>query len=179
MTSAQSLVYAATGTPSRMIDRLRKGAAVVYLEGIYDPRKPVPVPGWTRDSPPLGGGITTSRVTGAPRVTVSTIVLVDADIYANRLKFQLSKMSLEFCREDEPGSYKLVHPDTEEGQGGQWMPLVQTDRHHSSPTNWPYMQGIWRVVLNVGTIEAKTVEYLNGDRFDLRAANLRLVEPQP
>jgi hypothetical protein len=162
-----------------MIDRLRDGAAVIYLEGIYDARKPVPVPEWTTDSPPLGGGITTSRASGAPRVTVSTIVLVDAELYANRLKYQLDKMSLEFGREGEDartGGFKFCHPDTEEGQGGQWMPLIQTGR--SSVPNWPNVQGIWRVVLNVGTLEPKTVEYLNGDRFDLRAANLRLVEPQ-
>jgi hypothetical protein len=159
-----------------LIDRLRKGAAVIYLEGFYDPRKTVPTPAWTADSPPLGGGITTSRVSGAPRVTFSTIVLVDADIY-ERLKFHLSRMSLEFGREDGPGGFKFCHPDTEEGQGGQWMPMVQTDgRSRSSSPNWPVVQGIWRVVLNVGPLEAKTVEYVNGDRFDLRVANLRLVE---
>jgi hypothetical protein len=153
------------------MDRLRDGAAVIYLEGIYDRRAPAPIPAWTAGSPPLGNRITTSRVEGAPRVTVSTIVLVDVNIYA-RLRHQLQKMSLEFGREDEAGGFKFLHPDTEEGQVGQWMPLVQTD---SRPIpNWPNVQGIWRVVLNVGPIEAKTVEYLNGDRFDLRAANLRL-----
>jgi hypothetical protein len=35
-----------SGTPSLLIDRLRDGAAVIYIEGIYDPRKPVPVPEW-------------------------------------------------------------------------------------------------------------------------------------
>jgi hypothetical protein len=162
-----------------MIDRLRDGAAVIYLEGIYDRRTPAPVPAWTSGSPPLGGGITTSRVDGAPRVTVSTIVLVDANIYA-RLRYQLDKMSLEFGREDEDertGGFKFCHPDTEEGQSAQWTPLIQTGR--SSTPNWPNVQGIWRVVLNVGTIEPKTVEYVNGDRFDLRAANLRVVERQP
>jgi hypothetical protein len=58
-------------------------------------------------------------------------------------------------------------------------PVVQTNRHSSSPSNRPYVQGIWRVVLNVGPIEAKTVEYLNGDRFDLRSANLHLIELNP
>jgi hypothetical protein len=38
---------APTDTPSRMIDRLRDGAAVIYLEGIYDRRTPAPVPAWT------------------------------------------------------------------------------------------------------------------------------------
>jgi hypothetical protein len=33
-----------------------------------------------------------------------------------------------------------------------------------------------RVVLNVGAMEPRNVEYLNGDRFDLRAANLRLID---
>jgi hypothetical protein len=161
-----------------VIDRLRDGAAVIYLEGFYDARKPVPTPAWTTDSPPLGNGITTSRVSGAPRVTVSTIVLVDTDIY-ERLKFQLSKMSLEFGREDGLGGFTFCHPDSEEGRGGQWMPLVQTDsRSRSSIPNLPVVQGIWRVVLNVGPLEAKTVEYLNGDRFDLRIANLRLDEPR-
>jgi hypothetical protein len=160
-----------------MIDRLREGAAVIYLEGIYDPRKPVPTPSWTADHPPLGGGITTSRVSGSPRVTVSTIVLVDPLWYTRVMAL---KPSLEFCREDKPGSYKFVHPDTEEGQGGQWMPLVRNPQYGhpwQAPLPPPY-QGIWRVVLNVGALEAKTVEYLNGDRFDLRAANLHLVEPQ-
>jgi hypothetical protein len=34
------------------------------------------------------------------------------------------------------------------------------------------------VVLNVSALEPHSVEYLNGDRFDLRAANLRLVEQE-
>ena len=38
------------------------------------------------------------------------------------------------------------------------------------------VQGIWRVVLNVTAIDPRTVEYLNGDCFDLRAANLRLID---
>jgi hypothetical protein len=158
-----------------VIDRLRDGAAVIYLEGIYDRRTPAPIPAWTAGSPPLGDGITTSRVDGAPRVTVSTIALVDVNIYA-RLRFQLQKVSLQFGREDGAGAFKFLHPDTEEGRAGQWMPLIQVDRHSSSPANWPSVQGIWREVLNVGPIEAKTVEYLNGDRFDLRAANLRLLD---
>lgn len=32
------------------------------------------------------------------------------------------------------------------------------------------------MVLNLGLFEELTVEYLNGDRFDLRAANLHLVD---
>jgi hypothetical protein len=77
------------------------------------------------------------------------------------------------------GSYKLIHPEMEEG--GQWMPLVRVPQYgQPSPSfaGWPMMQGIWRVVLNVTAIDPRTVEYLNGDRFDLRAANVRLVEPQ-
>ncbi len=173
-----SRVYVNTGTPSRMIDRLREGAAIIYLEGTYDPRKPVPTPAWTADSPPLGDGITTSRVSGGPRVTVSTIVLVDPNVYANRLRH--FDPLLEFCVEDKPGSYKICHPDTEEGKGGQWVPLVSTTHRGQSRPNWPadfpYYQGIWRVVLNVSAIDPRTVEYLNGDRFDLRATNLRLID---
>ena len=30
--------------------------------------------------------------------------------------------------------------------------------------NWPVVQGIWRIVLNVTAIDPRTVEYLNGDR---------------
>jgi hypothetical protein len=37
-------------------------------------------------------------------------------------------------------------------------------------------QDISRLLLNVGPIEAKSVEYLNGDRFDLPATNLRLID---
>jgi hypothetical protein len=37
----QDLITAQTSdTPSLLIDRLRDGAAVIYFEGIYDPRKP-------------------------------------------------------------------------------------------------------------------------------------------
>jgi len=106
-------------------------------------------------------------------VTVSTIVLVDVKIYG-RLRHDLSKMSLEFGREDAARGFTFCHPDTEEGRDGQWIPVVQTGR--STVPNWPGVQGIWRVVLSVGAMEPKTVEYLNGDRFDLRSANLRLVE---
>jgi hypothetical protein len=107
---------------------------------------------------------------------VSTIVLVDVTRYG-RLKYQLQKISLEFGREGGPGGFKFCHPDTEEGQGGQWMPMIQVD-NRPPVANWPFVQGIWRVVLNVGPLDEKTVEYVNGDRFDLRRANLRLVDPQ-
>jgi hypothetical protein len=156
-----------------MIDRLREGAAVIYVEGFYDPRKPVPTPARTADSPPLGGGITTSRVISSPRVTVSTIVLVDPGLYASVLGM---KPTLEFCCEERPGIFKFIHPDTEEGQGGQWMPIVQVPQHLRNLPGTPFFQSIWHVVLNVLPYEPHSVEYLNGDRFDLRAANLRLVD---
>jgi hypothetical protein len=152
------------------MDRLRDGAAVIYLEGTYDRRKPAPSPAWTADSPPLGNGITTSRVDANPRVTISTIVLVDPIKYVNLLRLN---PTLQFCREDEPGIYKLVHPDTEEGQGGQWVPMVEMPKPWRSGT---IVQGIWHVVLNVSPLESHRVDYLNEDRFDLRAVNLRLVE---
>jgi hypothetical protein len=159
-----------------MIDRLREGAAVIYLEGFYDPRKPVPTPAWTADSPPLGGGITTSRVSNSPRVTVSTVVLLDPLWYTRVIAL---KPSLEFCREEQPGTFKIIHPDTEEGQGGQWLPLVQVPQHSRNVPGAPFFQSIWHVVLNVTPWEPHSVEYLNGDRFDVRAANLRLAEAQP
>lgn len=165
------------GTPSRMMDRLRESAAVIYVEGRYTPRSSLPTPTWTPDQLSLGHGITTSRVDSSHTVTLSTIVLVDAEIYANRSKY--FEASLEFCIEDKPGSYKLCYPDSEEGQGGQWMPLVQTTQRGMRRPNiadWPIVQGIWRVVLNVGAMEPRNVEYLNGDRFDLHAANLRLID---
>ncbi len=161
------------GTPSRMIDRLREGAAVIYLEGIYDPRSSAPTAEWTADNLKLSG-ITTSRVNSSHRVTVSTIVLVDPLMYANVMRLE---PSLQFCQEDRPGSYKLCHPETEEG--GQWMPLVPVPQYGKpSPSfaGWPMLQGIWRVVLNVTAIDPRGVEYLNGDRFDLRASNLRLID---
>jgi hypothetical protein len=49
-------------------------------------------------------------------------------------------------------------------------------RPSSRPAEGPNYQGIWRVALNVMAIDPHTVEYLNGDRFDLRAANLRLID---
>jgi hypothetical protein len=153
-----------------MIDRLREGAAIIYIEGIYDPRRPIPTPAWTTDSPPLGGGITTSRVAG-PRVWLSTIVLVDPLMYTRALGM---KPTLEFCREDQPGIYTLVHPDTEEGQGGQWIPMVQT---HWRIPGAPFFHSLAHMLLNVGPLEPRGVEYLNGDRFDLRSANIRLLEP--
>jgi hypothetical protein len=160
-------------TPSRMIDRLRDGAAVIYLEGIYDPRKPVPSPEWTSDDLGLGSGITTSRVNSSHRVTLSTVLLVDPLMYLNVMR---SEPSLQFCREDKPGSYILVHPDTQEGQGGQWMPMVRTPEHWRRVANAPFLLAMWRTVLNLGLFEERSVEYLNGDRFDLRAANLRTVD---
>ena len=174
--SAPHRTHVDLGAPSRMIDRLREGAAVIYLEGSYDPRSSAPTAEWTADNLKLGGGITTSRVNSSHTVTVSTIVLLDPLMYANVMRL---KPSLEFCLEDRPGSYKLCHPDTEEGQGGQWMPLVRVPQHASpSPSfyGWPPYQGIWRVVLNVTAIDPRGVEYLNGDRFDLRASNLRLID---
>lgn len=56
-----------------MIDLLREGAAVVYVEGIYDPSNTAPTLAWTADNPALRGGIATSRVSGSHRVTVSTL----------------------------------------------------------------------------------------------------------
>ncbi len=95
-------------------------------------------------------------------------------MYANVMRLE---PSLQFCQEDRPGSYKLCHPETEEG--GQWMPLVRVPEYgRPSPSfaGWPMLQGIWRVVLNVTGIDPRGVEYLNGDRFDLRASNLRLID---
>jgi hypothetical protein len=142
------------------------------VRGIYDPRNSAPTPVWTADNLALGGGITTSRVNSSHRVTVSTIVLVDPLKYTNLMRLN---PTLQFCREERPGIYKLCHPDTEDGQGGQWMPLVEMPKPWHSAT---FLQGIWHVVLNVSALEPHSVEYLNGDRFDLRAANLRLVEQE-
>jgi hypothetical protein len=158
-----------------MIDRLREGAAIIYVEGRYGPRKPVPTPAWMADSPPLGGGIITSRVDASPTVTLSTIVLVDPPMYPRALAM---KPTLEFCREDQPGIYTPVHPDTEEGQGGQWMPIVQTPQHWRNIPGAPFFHSLAHMLLNVGPLEARAVEYLNGDRFDLRAANVRLLEAE-
>jgi hypothetical protein len=62
-------------------------------------------------------------VDGVPTVTLSTIVLVDPAWYTQAMQME---PALEFCREDQPGIFTFVHPDTEEGRGGQWMPMVQT-----------------------------------------------------
>jgi hypothetical protein len=155
-----------------VIDRVRDGAAVIYVEGIYDPRKPVPTLAWTADSPPLGGGIIASRVNNSPRVTVSTVVLVDPPMYTRAMQM---KPALEFCREDQPGTFTLVHPDTEEGQGGQWMPMVQTPQFWRNVPGAPFVHSLAHMLLNAaGPLETKGIEYLNDDRFDLRAANLRV-----
>jgi hypothetical protein len=171
--SSSPITVPNAGTPSRLIDHIRERAAIIYLEGIYDPRRPVPTPSWTAENLALGGGITTSRVTSSHRVTLSTIVLVDPLIYTRVMHL---KPSLEFCREDKPGSYKLCHPDTEEGQNGQWMPLVELPQHWRNIPGGPSLQAIWHVVSNVSPLEPHTIEYLNGDRFDLRLANLSLGE---
>jgi hypothetical protein len=151
--------------------------AIIYVEGTYDRRTPAPIPVWTSGSPPLGDGIWTSRVEGAPRVTVSTIVLVDVNMYA-RLKYQLQEMSLEFGRADGPGGFTFCHPDTEEGQTGHWMPIVRTPKHWCGVPNAPSVLALWRIVLNLGLFDEGRVEYLNGDRLDLRGANMRLLVEQ-
>jgi hypothetical protein len=114
-------------------------------------------------------------LSGSPRVTVSTIVLLDPLWYMSVMAL---KPSLEFCREEKPGIFKIIHPDTEEGQGGQWMPLVRNPQygHPWQDPLPPPFQGIWHVVLNVTPWEPHSVEYLNSDRFDVRAANLRLMQ---
>jgi hypothetical protein len=162
-----------------MIDRLRRRAAVIYLEGSYHPRQSAPSAEWTATNLKLGDGIATSRVDSSHKVTVSTIVLVDTNIYA---RLRHDELSLQFCREDPPGRLQLIDP--EDAQGGQWMPLVRLRgmplarvavSHDGQPKPVELgLQGLWRTVLNVAANDPRPVEYLNGDRFDLRAANLRL-----
>jgi hypothetical protein len=172
MTTAPARQYVNPGTPSRMVDRLREGAAVIYVEGIYDPRNPVPTPTWIDGSPALGGGITTYRDSGSHRVTLSTVVLVDPLMYQRVMRLQ---PKLHFCRDDK-GRYTFSHPDTDGGQGRQWVPAVQLPQGTPTVAGRPSIQGIWHVVLNLSPFEPHTCMYLNGDRFDLRAANLRLVD---
>jgi hypothetical protein len=62
----------------------------------------------------------------------------------------------------------------------RWVPSVYVPEHGSpSPSfwGWPSYQGIWRVVLNLTAVDPRGAEYRNGDPFDLRSTNLRLVEP--
>src|SRR6266536_6031257 len=153
--SAPHRTHVNPGAPSRMIDRLREGAAVIYLEGICDPRSSAPTAEWTADNLKLGGGITTSRVNSSHRVTVSTIVLVDPLMYANVMRLE---PSLQFCQEDRPGSYKLVHPDTEEGQGGQWMPMVRVPQHWRNVPGAPFLLSMWHLVMNLALFDPHSVE---------------------
>jgi hypothetical protein len=120
------------GTPSRLIDRFRDGAAVLYLEGQHNKTE-----------------------------HAATVVLVDADVYRNR-GLGNARAYLHFL-------------------DGRWVPMIP-QRVPASPypppgmTSWPLWTAIWRVALNLTPWDPRAVEYRNGDPFDLRVANLRLVD---
>ncbi len=81
--------------------------------------------------------------------------------------------ALQFCRDDDSSS-TFYNPNIHGGQRSECAPVVEVPKEWRGIPGAPHIQGVWHVELSLTPFEPYTAEYVNGARFDLRAANLRL-----